>query len=164
MGREAERRGPIEWLRRGGAAGLLISTGRGAGFSRSPCRVKIEAVKRSAVYIRGHDEIGRHARFRFSCSNALGFESPCPHQLRNSQRRSVSRLWAENCAMLGISSPSVPSRFAGFGSERDGGCGLGASIFFAGARRVGARSSCRSSLCFAEGAETAVRKPAASAR
>ena len=28
----------------------------------------------------GHDEIGRHARFRFSCFTALGFESPCPHQ------------------------------------------------------------------------------------
>ena len=27
----------------------------------------------------GHDGIGRHARFRFSCSDALGFESPCPH-------------------------------------------------------------------------------------
>ena len=28
----------------------------------------------------GHDGIGRHARFRFSCSDALGFESPCPYQ------------------------------------------------------------------------------------
>ena len=28
----------------------------------------------------GHDGIGRHARFRFSWSNPLGFESPCPHQ------------------------------------------------------------------------------------
>ena len=31
--------------------------------------------------MRGHDGIGRHARFRFSCSDALGFESPCPHQM-----------------------------------------------------------------------------------
>lgn len=30
----------------------------------------------------GHDGIGRHARFRFSWSNPLGFESPCPHQIR----------------------------------------------------------------------------------
>lgn len=29
----------------------------------------------------GHDGIGRHARFRFSWSNPLGFESPCPHQI-----------------------------------------------------------------------------------
>ena len=28
----------------------------------------------------GHDGIGRHARFRFLCF-ALGFESPCPHQI-----------------------------------------------------------------------------------
>ena len=27
----------------------------------------------------GYDEIGRHARFRFSCSDALGFESPYPY-------------------------------------------------------------------------------------
>lgn len=29
----------------------------------------------------GYDGIGRHARFRFSCSNALGFEPPCPHHV-----------------------------------------------------------------------------------
>ena len=48
-----------------------------------PRRVKTEGNKIAtgspAAHIRGHDGIGRHARFRFSCSNALGFESPCPH-------------------------------------------------------------------------------------
>ena len=29
--------------------------------------------------IRGYDGIGRHARFRFSYGNVLGFESPYPH-------------------------------------------------------------------------------------
>ena len=50
----------------------------------SPLRVKIEENKTAtgnpAAHICGHDGIGRHARFRFSCSDALGFESPCPHQ------------------------------------------------------------------------------------
>ena len=34
----------------------------------------------SFPYNCGHDEIGRHARFRFLCRKALGFKSPCPHQ------------------------------------------------------------------------------------
>ena len=34
----------------------------------------------------GHDGIGRHARFRFSCSNALGFESPCPHHQEGTKK------------------------------------------------------------------------------
>ena len=49
-----------------------------------PRRVKTRgqtAAGSSAAHICGHDGIGRHARFRFSCSDALGFESPCPHQL-----------------------------------------------------------------------------------
>ena len=35
----------------------------------------------TGIAVCGYDEIGRHARFRFSCSDALGFESPCPHQI-----------------------------------------------------------------------------------
>ena len=31
------------------------------------------------LHICGHDGIGRHAGFRFLCSDALGFKSPCPH-------------------------------------------------------------------------------------
>ena len=34
----------------------------------------------TGIAVCGYDEIGRHARFRFSCSNALGFESPYPYQ------------------------------------------------------------------------------------
>ena len=34
----------------------------------------------TGIVVCGYDEIGRHARFRFSCSNALGFESPYPYQ------------------------------------------------------------------------------------
>ena len=45
-------------------------------------------------------------------------------QLRNSHHRSVSG-FAENGTVVGISSLSDPIRFAGFGSEGDGGCGLG---------------------------------------
>ena len=48
---------------------------------------------------------------------ACGFESLQTHQLRNSQHRSVSRLRAENCAMLGISSLSAATRFAGLAAE-----------------------------------------------
>ena len=50
-----------------------------------PRRVKTEdnkiAAGSPAAHICGHDGIGRHARFRFSCSDALGFESPCPHHV-----------------------------------------------------------------------------------
>ena len=41
--------------------------------------------------ISGHDGIGRHARFRFSYSDVLGFESPCPHQTNIIRTR--SSLW-----------------------------------------------------------------------
>ena len=34
----------------------------------------------TGIAVCGYDEIGRHARFRFSCSDALGFESPYPYQ------------------------------------------------------------------------------------
>ena len=51
---------------------------------------------------------------------ARGFKSLLPRQLRNSHHRSVSG-FAENCAMMGISSLSAPIRFAGFGAEGDGG-------------------------------------------
>ena len=36
--------------------------------------------------ISGHDGTGRHARFRFLCSDALGFKSPCPHQKKAAER------------------------------------------------------------------------------
>ena len=56
---------------------------RSASVSR---RVKTEGNKIAtgspAAHIRGHDGIGRHARFRFSCSDTLGFESPCPHHIK----------------------------------------------------------------------------------
>ena len=39
------------------------------------------AADRPAAHICGHDGIGRHASFRFSCFTALGFESPCPHHV-----------------------------------------------------------------------------------
>ena len=45
--------------------------------------------------IRGHDEIGRHAGFRFLCRKALGFKSPCPHHenVRRSSGASESPLF-----------------------------------------------------------------------
>ena len=53
-------------------------------LGRSP-RVKIESTAARAgasrpdrADFRGHDGIGRHARFRFSWSDPSGFESPCP--------------------------------------------------------------------------------------
>ena len=67
--------------------------------------------------IRACDEIGRHARFRFSCGNAWGFESLQAHQLRNSYHRSVSG-FTENCTLVGISSLSAPTRFAGLGADQ----------------------------------------------
>ena len=57
-----------------------------------------------------------------------GFESHHRHQLRNSHHRSVSG-FAENCAMVGISSLSAPIRLAGFGAEGRRGGGLGAVSF-----------------------------------
>ena len=48
--------------------------------------------------------------------SACGFESLQAHQLRNSHRRFVSG-FAENCAVMGISSPSVVNRAAGFTAD-----------------------------------------------
>ena len=52
-----------------------------------------------AAHICGHDGIGRHARFRFSCFPALGFESPCPHQTKIIRTR--SSLWETGSDYLG---------------------------------------------------------------
>ena len=56
---------------------------RSASVSR---RVKTEGNKIAtgspAAHIRGHDGIGRHARFRFLCQPACGFESHYPHQIK----------------------------------------------------------------------------------
>ena len=63
---------------------VFIIAGQALRSASVPRRVKTEGNKTAtgspAAHIRGHDGIGRHARFRFSCSDALGFESPCPHQ------------------------------------------------------------------------------------
>src|SRR5699024_9044785 len=81
------------FYRRGSSATLRLGS--------SPCknRGKI-AAGTPATHICGHDGIGRHARFRFSCSDALGFESPCPHQLRNSLFGMNPRLAAEMPAFV----------------------------------------------------------------
>ena len=47
------------------------------------------------------DGIGRHARFRFSCSNACGFESLQAHQLRNSLFGTNPRLAARLLSRTG---------------------------------------------------------------
>ena len=67
-----------------------------------------------------------------------GFESHHRHQLRNSRHRSVSG-FAENCAMVGISSLSAPIRLAGFGAEGRRGGGLGAVSFLSRIDKEGDR-------------------------
>ena len=49
-----------------------------------------------------------------------GFESHPPRQLRNSHHRSVSG-FAENCTLVGISSLSTATRFAGLAAEGERG-------------------------------------------
>ena len=63
-----------------------------------------------------------------------GFESHPLRQLRNSHHRSVSG-FAENCAMMGISSLSARIRFAGFRAEKDGGRGSWLASFLSTAPR-----------------------------
>ena len=58
-----------------------------------------------------------------------GFESPPGHQLRNSHHRSVSG-FAENCTLVGISSLSTATRFAGLAAEGERGNARGRKIDF----------------------------------
>ena len=51
---------------------------------------------------------------------ARGFEPHHSDQRRNFHHRSVSG-FAENCTLVGISSLSAATRFAGLAAERDGG-------------------------------------------
>ena len=61
---------------------------------------------------------GPHSKCGRRLISAREFESLHLRQLRNSHHRSVSG-FAENCAMMGISSLSALIRFAGFGAEGD---------------------------------------------
>ena len=61
--------------------------------------------------ISGYDGIGRHARFRFSCREALGFKSPYPHHVRRTQLRSVSAVCVRAAKTSHTLSPSsFPNR------------------------------------------------------
>ena len=74
-----------------------------------PRHVKTEGNKIAtgtpAAHISGHDGIGRHARFRFSCSDALGFESPCPHQTNIIRTYFQSVMGSDDCFSLTAMKP-----------------------------------------------------------
>ena len=75
----------------------------------------------------------RDMRFLQQIKELLGqykfFESCIVHQLRNSRHRSVSG-FAENCAVVGISSLSAADHFVGFAAELGrGDPGVGSGSF-----------------------------------
>ena len=50
----------------------------------------------TAAVIRACDGIGRHARFRFSCSDACGFESLQAHQKRKASAELISPIGTQS--------------------------------------------------------------------
>ena len=75
----------------------------------SPCKRKRH--KR----IRGHDGTGRHAGFRFLCSDALGFKSPCPHQ----ENRLFLKLLLSKTACFGITNSNSPGQQVPIRGQRE---------------------------------------------